>query len=176
MRFIVYFLIFIYFANSYDSFFIGLIAAIGASILWNSFKARQNAERPTNKGSWEDIFKGGGASSTSGRASSYDFGKGHIRSAIFPNEVFTPISFYVASLFSCLGRIAKAKGVVREKDIELANEVMNRLRLPIHYVLRRESILIRVKTRIFPSMYWLMKLKSNLLPFLIFSACFLIFA
>lgn len=130
MRFIVYFLIFIYFANSYDSFFIGLIAAIGASILWNSFKARQNAERPTNKGSWEDIFKGGGASSTSGRASSYDFGKGHIRSAIFPNEVFTPISFYVASLFSCLGRIAKAKGVVREKDIELANEVMNRLRLP----------------------------------------------
>jgi DnaJ like chaperone protein len=36
----------------------------------------------------------------------------------------------VAALFLCLGRIAKAKGVVRDRDIDLANGVMNQLRLP----------------------------------------------
>lgn len=131
MRFIVYFLIFLYFSESYDSFFVGLFAAIAAAYLWRYVKSR--TQRPdtgstTGRGrSWGESSWG---KSAGGSSASYDFGKGHIRSAIFPNEVFTPISFYVAALFLCLGRIAKAKGVVHEKDIDSANRVMNQLRLP----------------------------------------------
>ncbi len=128
MRFIIYFLIFVYFSSNYDSFFIGLIAAIGAAYGWRYLKNRMQASESTaGARSWgENTW---GKQSTRG-ATSYDFGRGHIRSAIFPNEVFTPISFYVAALFLCLGRIAKAKGVVHERDIDLANRVMNQLRLP----------------------------------------------
>lgn len=127
MRFIVYFIVFLYFAEVYDSFFIGLIAAIGASYLWRFIRNRQHrGDAAGTTRSWGEASWGGGTRKSSG----YDFGKGHIRSAIFPNEVFTPISFYVASLFMCLGRIAKAKGVVKERDIDLANGVMNKLQLP----------------------------------------------
>lgn len=127
MRFIVYFLVFLYFAEIYDSFFIGLIAAIVTSYLWRYIKHRNRQRSSTGARPWGESQWGRGGHKS---ASAYDFGKGHIRSAIFPNEVFTPITFYVACLFLCLGRIAKAKGVVREKDIDLANGVMDRLRLP----------------------------------------------
>lgn len=127
MRFIVYFLVFLYFAEVYDSFFIGLIAAIGASYLWGFIKNRNRRSDSSRDRSWGEASWGTRAGKSS---ASYDFGKGHIRSVIFPNEVFTPISFYVASLFMCLGRIAKAKGVVKERDIDLANGVMDKLQLP----------------------------------------------
>lgn len=126
MRFIVYFLVFLYFAETYDSFFIGLIAAIVTSYLWRYIKNRNRQARSTAGQSWGEASWGKARQNSS----SYDFGKGHIRSAVFPNEVFTPISFYVATLFLCLGRIAKAKGIVKEKDIDLANGVMDQLRLP----------------------------------------------
>ncbi|MDO5666342.1 MAG: co-chaperone DjlA [Alcaligenaceae bacterium] len=127
MRFIVYFLIFLYFAELNDSFFIGLIAAIGASYLWRYISNRNRQSNTAGQRPWGEASWGGGARQSS---TSYDFGKGHIRSAIFPKQIFTPISFYVASLFVCLGRIAKAKGVVIERDIDLANGVMDKLQLP----------------------------------------------
>ena len=126
MRFIVYFLVFLYFAETYDSFFIGLFAAIVSSYLWRYIKHRNRQVNSAGGQSWSEASWG----KVRQNASAYDFAKGHIRSAIFPNEVFTPISFYVATLFLCLGRIAKAKGRVKEKDIDLANGVMNQLRLP----------------------------------------------
>ena len=126
MRFLVYFLVFIYFAQTYDSFLIGLVAAIASAYLWRYIKRRNRQANSAGNQSWDEASWG----KSSKRSTSYDFGKGHIRSAIFPNEVFTPISFYVATLFLCLGRIAKAKGIVQDKDIDLANGVMNKLRLP----------------------------------------------
>ncbi|NLP32573.1 MAG: co-chaperone DjlA [Oligella ureolytica] len=125
MRFIIYFLVFLYFAETYNSFFIGLFAAIAASYLWRYIKRRNHQANSTAGQSWGEASWGRARP----KASAYDFAKGHIRSAIFPNEVFTPISFYVATLFLCLGRIAKAKGRVKEKDIDLANGVMDQLRL-----------------------------------------------
>lgn len=128
MRFLVYFLVFLYFAETYDSFLVGLIAAFATSFLWRHFKGRNRAASigNTQSKSWGEANWG----RTHEGRSPFDFGKGHIRSAIFPGEVFTPITFYVATLFICLGRIAKSKGVVRTKDIELANGVMDKLQLP----------------------------------------------
>ncbi len=126
MRFFVYFFVFLYFAQTYDSFWIGLLAAIATSYLWRYIKRRNQQVSSQDKQSWGESSWG----KTRQSRAHYDFAKGHIRSAISPNEVFTPISFYVAALFLCLGRIAKAKGVVKDRDIDLANGVMNQLRLP----------------------------------------------
>lgn len=132
MRIFIYFLIFLYFATVYDSFWIGLLAAFGARFVWNYLSARSQqatsqSARTGRGGAWREASWGRGRG-TQG-ASHYDFAKGHIVSHLFPNERFNPVSFYVATLFLCLGRIAKAKGVVKEEDIALANGVMDRLRL-----------------------------------------------
>lgn len=133
MRFIVYFLVFFLFAQIFDSFWIGLFAVLATPYVWRYIKRRNQQANSAGGQSWGESSWG----RTRQSSAHYDFAKGHIRSAIFPNEVFTPISFFVAALFLCLGRIAKAKGVVRERDIDLANGVMNQLRLP--EVLRVEA-------------------------------------